>query len=332
MIHTHHLPAAAPGARPIRVAVLDDYQRVARGLADWGSLPDGSEVSVFYDHLGDEGQLVQRLAPFEAIVAMRERTPFPRSLLARLPELRLLVTTGLRNASIDVRAAAESGITVSGTEGLPYPTAELTWGLILGLARHIHEEHHALRTGRWQTTLGVGLQGKALGVLGLGRLGTQVARIGVAFGMQVLAWSPNLSAERASAVGATWVERDELFRRADVLTLHLVLSERSLGLVGRRELGLMKQSALLINTSRGPLVDEAALLEALRARSIAGAGLDVFDLEPLPPGHPLLELPNALLTPHLGYVTEETYRIFYAHALQDVQAYLAGQPLRVLSP
>jgi phosphoglycerate dehydrogenase-like enzyme len=324
--------SAGAAAHPIRVAILDDYQHVARRLADWSSLPAGSEVSVFHDHLSDEAAIAARLAPFEAIVAMRERTPFPRSLLSQLPALRLLVTTGMRNASIDLRAAAESGITVSGTDGLSYPTAELTWGLILALVRHIPAEDRALRAGNWQTSVGVGLQGKTLGVLGLGRLGTQVARIGAAFGMDVIAWSPNLSQERAAAAGAERVERDELFRRADVLTLHLVLSERSAGLLGSRELGLMKKSALLINTSRGPLVDEAALIGALRARTIAGAGLDVFDSEPLPPGHPLLEMPNTVLTPHLGYVTEETYRIFYDHALQDVQAYLAGQPLRVLSP
>jgi phosphoglycerate dehydrogenase-like enzyme len=324
--------SAAAGTRPIRVAILDDYQRVARQLADWGSLPAGSELSVFHDHLSDEVALAARLAPFEIIVAMRERTPFPRSLLSRLPELRLLVTTGMRNAAIDLEAAAESRILVSGTDALPYPTAELTWGLILALARHIPEEDRALRAGGWQTSLGVGLRGKTLGVLGLGRLGTQVARIGAAFGMEVIAWSPHLSAERAAAAAVMRVDRDELFRRADVLTLHLVLSERSAGLVGSRELSLMKQSALLINTSRGPLVDEAALIAALRAGAIAGAGLDVFDVEPLPPGHPLLELPNTVLTPHLGYVTEETYRIFYGQALEDVRAYLAGQPLRVLSP
>jgi len=324
--------SAAAGARPVRVAILDDYQRVARQLADWGSLPSGSELSVFHDHLSEPDALVARLAPFEVIVAMRERTPFPRSLLSRLPALRLLVTTGMRNAAIDLVAAAESRILVSGTDGLPYPTAELTWGLILALARHIAEEDRALRAGSWQTSLGVGLRGKTLGVLGLGRLGSQVARIGAAFGMELIAWSPNLTAERAAAAAVARVERDELFRRADVLTVHLVLSERSAGLIGARELSLMKQSALLINTSRGPLVNEAALIDALRAGALAGAGLDVFDREPLPPGHPLLELPNTVLTPHLGYVTEETYRIFYGHALEDVQAYLAGQPLRVLSP
>jgi phosphoglycerate dehydrogenase-like enzyme len=237
----------------------------------------------------------------------------------------------MRNAAIDLHAAAQAGVTVSGTEGLGYPTAELTWGLILALARHIPIEDHALRSGSWQTSVGLGLQGKSLGVLGVGRLGTQVARIGAAFGMEVLAWSPNLTLARATAAGASLVDRDELFRRADVLTLHLVLSERTQGIVGTRELALMKKTALFINTSRGPLVDESALLSALRARAIGGAGLDVFDSEPLPFGHALLELPNTVLTPHLGYVTEETYRIFYTHALADVQAYLAGQPLRVLS-
>jgi phosphoglycerate dehydrogenase-like enzyme len=324
-------PRTSAGQRPIRVAILDDYQRVARRFADWGSLPEGSEVSVFHDHLSDQAALAERLAPFEAIVAMRERTPFPRSLFSKLPELRLLVTTGMRNAAIDLHAAAQAGITVSGTEGLAYPTAELTWGLILALARHIPVEDHALRSGSWQTSVGVGLQGKTLGVLGLGRLGTQVARIGAAFGMEVTGWSPNLTLARARAAGASLVDRDELFRRSDVLTLHLVLSESTQGIVGTRELALMKKTALFINTSRGPLVDESALVSALRQRSIAGAGLDVFDSEPIASGHPLLELPNTVLTPHLGYVTEETYRVFYGHALADVQAYLAGQPLRVLS-
>ncbi|HVZ31001.1 MAG TPA: D-2-hydroxyacid dehydrogenase family protein [Polyangiaceae bacterium] len=328
---TAKAPANGSGARPIRVAILDDYQRVARRFADWGSLPEGSEVSVFHDHVSDETALERRLGRFEAIVAMRERTPFPASLLSKLPELKLLVTTGMRNAAIDLEAAARAGITVSGTHGLSQPTAELTWGLILALARRIPIEDHALRSGSWQTSLGVGLHGKTLGVLGLGRLGTQVARIGVAFGMEVLAWSPHLTLARAIAADASLVDRDELFRRADVLTVHLVLSDRTRGIVGPRELGLMKKSALFINTSRGPLVDENALLHALRARAIAGAGLDVFDHEPLPSDHPLLELPNTVLTPHLGYVTEDTYRVFYSHALSDVQAYLAGQPLRVLT-
>lgn len=314
-----------------RIAVLDDYQRVARGLASWAELPEGSQVEFFHDHLEEEAATAARLAAFDVVVAMRERTPFTRSLLKRLPKLRLLVTTGLRNAAIDVLAATELGITVSGTEGLPYPTAELTWGLILALARRIPSEDRATRAGSWQTSLGVGLQGKTLALLGLGRLGSQVSRIGAAFGMQVLAWSPNLSAARAEAGGAEFVTRDELFRRADVLSLHLVLSERTRGLVGARELALMKPRALLINTSRGPLVDEAALIAALRSGNLAGAGLDVFDREPLPSSHPFLALENTVLTPHLGYVTEETYRIFYGQALDDIRAYLAGTPVRVLT-
>lgn len=317
--------------RVLKVAVLDDYQGVARGLAAWDSLPAGSEVVVFRDHLDDESALTERLAPFEAIVAMRERTPFTRGLLERLPALRLLVTTGRRNASIDVAAAKARGVLVCGTDGLPYPTAELTWGLIIALARRIPEEDRALRSGAWQTTLGVGLSGKTLGILGLGRLGEQVARIGRAFDMRVIAWSQNLTSERARQASAEWVSRETLFREADVLSVHLVLSERTRGLVGPRELGLMKPSAFLINTSRGPIVDEVALSAALERKALAGAGLDVFDREPLPAGHPLLGLDNTVLTPHLGYVTRETYDIFYQQALEDIVGYLRGTPLRELA-
>jgi phosphoglycerate dehydrogenase-like enzyme len=313
------------------VAVLDDYQGVAQSYAEWASLPHGTDVRFFADHLSDPVLLRERLAPFDVIVAMRERTPFPRELLAQLPKLRLLVTTGMRNAAIDVQAAAELGVTVSGTDGLPYPTAELTWALILALARKLPAEDRALRAGQWQTSVGVGLQDKTLALLGLGRLGTQVARIGAAFGMRVIAWSPNLTAARAEAGGAELVTRDELFRRADVLSIHLVLSERTRGLVGAPELALLKRSALLINTSRGPIVDEAALVTALRSGALAGAGLDVFEQEPLPASHPFLSLANTVLTPHLGYVTDETYRLFYGHALEDIQGYLAGDPKRVIA-
>lgn len=321
----------ARGERALRVAVLDDYQGVARGLAAWDTLPPSSDVVFFRDHLDDEDALVQRLAPFEAIVAMRERTPFPRRLLARLPALRLLVTTGRRNASIDVPAAKEQGVLVCGTDGLPYPTAELTWGLILALVRHIPEEDRAVRAGAWQTSLGVGLSGKTLALLGLGKLGTQVARIATAFDMRVIAWSQNLTAELAAEASAEWVPRETLFREADVLSIHLVLGERTRGLVGEAELGLMKPSAYLINTSRGPIVDEAALVAALQRRTLAGAGIDVFDREPLPGGHPLLALDNTVLTPHLGYVTRETYEIFYRQALEDLIGYLKGTPLRELT-
>jgi phosphoglycerate dehydrogenase-like enzyme len=316
----------------MRIAVLDDYQQVARNYADWSVLPQGSEVQFFSDHVSNEDELAARLASFDVIVAMRERTPFPRSLLARLPALRLLVTTGLRNAAIDVRAAAELGVTVSGTEGLPYPTAELTWSLILGLSRHIAVEDRAVRSGRWQTSVGLGLQGKTLSLLGLGRLGTQVARIGQAFGMRVVAWSPNLTQERADAAGVHRVERNELFRQADVLSIHLVLSERTRGLVGAPELGLLRKTALLVNTSRGPIVDEPALIATLSAGAIRGAALDVFDVEPLPANHPFLRFENTLLTPHLGYVTHETYQLFYAQALDDILGYLKGEPRRVITP
>jgi phosphoglycerate dehydrogenase-like enzyme len=315
-----------------RVAILDDYQNVAMGLADWKSLPAGTEVVAFRDHLHEPDAVAKRLADFDVVVAMRERTAFPRALLEKLPKLRLLVTTGMRNASIDVKAAAEGGITVCGTSGVPYPTAELTWGLLLALFRRIAVEDRATREGKWQTTLGLGLNGKTLGVIGLGTLGSRVARYGKAFEMEVLAWSQNLTAKRAAEVGATLVGKDELLRRSDVVSIHLVLSDRSRGLVGARELGLMKRTAYLVNTSRGPIVDEAALIRALQDGTIAGAGLDVFEPEPLPLDHPFRKLPNTVITPHLGYVTEETYRVFFGHALEDVQAFLRGAPVRVLKP
>jgi len=314
-----------------RVALLDDYQGVALRMADWKSLPAGTDVMAFSDHLADESVLAARLADFDIVMAMRERTPFTRSLLERLPKLRLLITAGMRNASIDMKAAAERGVLVCGTSGLPYPTAELAWGLILGLMRGIPAEDRATREGRWQVSLGLGLNGKTLGVLGLGTLGSRVARVGRAFEMTVLAWSQNLTAARAEEVGATLVAKDELLARSDIVSIHLVLSERTRGLLGARELGLMKRSAYLVNTSRGPIVDEAALVRALRDGTIAGAGLDVFEPEPLPADHPFRSLPNIVITPHLGYVTEETYRVFYGHALEDVQAFLRGAPVRVLS-
>ena len=329
---------AGPPERPhseavTRVAILDDYQGVALRLADWGRLPAGADVVVFRDHAADEAAVAARLADFDVVVAMRERTPFPRTLIERLRRLRLLVTTGMRNASIDLRAAADHGVVVCGTGGLPYPTAELTWALILALVRHVPREDRATRDGRWQETLGTGLNGKTLGVLGLGQLGSRVARVGRAFEMDVLGWSQNLTAERAAAVGATLAgSRDELLAGADVVTIHLVLSDRTRGLLGARELALMRRSAYLVNTSRGPIVDERALIDALRAGAIAGAGLDVYDEEPLPLDHPLRRLPNTVITPHLGYVTEDTYRIFYAQALEDVGAFLAGTPIRVLTP
>lgn len=315
-----------------RVAVLDDYQDVALEMANWSVLPANTEVEVFRDHLAHPQALVERLQDFDIVVAMRERTPFPREILERLRRLRLLITTGMRNASIDVQAASDCGIVVCGTEGLPYPTAELTWGLILALARHIPREDYATRAGRWQVSLGVGLRDKVLGVIGLGRLGSQVAAVGKAFGMTILAWSQNLTAERATQNGAILVSKEALLSRADFVTIHLILSSRTQGLIGAQELGLMKSTAYLINTSRGPIVDEQALIQALEHEQIAGAGLDVFDEEPLPRNHPLLRLENTVITPHLGYVTEETYRVFYGHAVENIQAFLDGAPVRVINP
>ncbi|HEY2176804.1 MAG TPA: D-2-hydroxyacid dehydrogenase family protein [Mycobacteriales bacterium] len=314
-----------------RVAVLDDYQDVAESLADWASLPDGTEVVFFSYHLTDVDALVERLAEFDVVVLMRERTAFPRSLIARLPRLKLIVTAAMRNVAIDVDAARDHGVVVSGTEGSGGATLDLTWGLILALLRHLPAEDAALRAGRWQTTLGVDLAGKTLGLLGLGRLGSGVARVGRAFGMEVIAWSEHLTAERAAEVGATRVERDELFSAADILSIHVVLSDRTRGLVGAKELAAMKPTAYLINTSRGPIVDETALIDALHARQIAGAGLDVYDVEPLPMTHPLRSAPHTVLTPHIGFVTRETYRQWYSGAVEDIAAFLSGKPIRVLT-
>ena len=315
-----------------RIAVLDDYHGVALQMADWSVLPPECRVEVFRDHLADLDAVANRLRDFEIVTCMRERTPFPRDLLNRLPNLRLLVTTGMRNAAIDLEAATERGILVCGTAGGPEsPPAELTWGLILALVRHIPREDAATRGGRWGTTVGMSLENKVLGVLGLGRLGSTVARVGVAFKMSVLAWSQNLTAERAAQCGATLVAKDELFARSDIVTVHVQLSERTRGLVGARELALMKPTAYLVNTARGPIVDEAALIHALQAGAIAGAGLDVFDEEPLPPNHPFKQLDNALLMPHAGYVTEDQYRVRYRDTVDDIARYLEGAPVRVLN-
>jgi phosphoglycerate dehydrogenase-like enzyme len=303
-----------------RVAILDDYQDVARAFGDWDSL--AAEVVAFHDHLDGDDEVVERLQPFDVVMAMRERTPFTRERLERLPNLRLLVTTGMGNAAIDTEAARELGITVAGTGGTPTHTAELTWGLILALARHIPAEDRAIRAGGWQHTVGLELAGLTLGVIGLGRLGSQVARIGQAFGMEVIAWSQNLD---------TPLTKEELLRRSDIVTVHVRLSERTRGLIGAAELARMKPTALLINTSRGPIVDEAALLAALHGGEIAGAGLDVYDVEPLPPDHPLRSAPNTVLTPHVGYVTSAGYTAFYGDAVEDIAAFLRGDPVRVIN-
>jgi phosphoglycerate dehydrogenase-like enzyme len=314
----------------VRIAVLDDYQRVAASFAEWGFLAP-HEVTFFHEPLGGVEAATAALEPFDIVAAMRERTPFPAALLGRLPRLRLLVTTGMRNAAIDLDAAAARGITVCGTEALAHPTAELTWALILALARHVAEEDRNVRDGGWQQSIGVPLSGRTLGVLGLGRLGSAVASIGKAFGMRVIAWSPNLTAERAAAAGAELVDRERIFSEADVLTIHLVLSDRTRGLVGAPELALMKPTALLVNTSRGPLVDEPALLSGLEAGRIGGAALDVYAVEPLPLDHPLRRAPRTLLTPHLGYVTEDNYRVFYEQTVEAIAAFLAGAPVRVIA-
>ncbi|PYM90101.1 MAG: hydroxyacid dehydrogenase [Candidatus Rokuibacteriota bacterium] len=316
-----------------KVAILDDYQGVALQMADWSVLAPECRVEVFRDHLSDLAAVADRLRDFEIVTCMRERTPFGHDLLARLPNLRLLVTTGMRNAAIDLQAATDRGVMVCGTAGGPEsPPAELTWGLILALVRHIPREDAATRAGRWGTTVGMSLANRVLGVLGLGRLGATVARVGAAFGMSVIGWSQNLTAERAAQCGAKLVTKEELFARSDVVSIHVQLSERTRGLVGARELGVMKRTAYLVNTARGPIVDEAALVRALEARAIAGAGLDVFDEEPLPADHPFTRLDNTLLMPHAGYVTEEQYRVRYRDTVENVAAYLKGAPLRILNP
>jgi phosphoglycerate dehydrogenase-like enzyme len=316
---------------PTRIAILDDYQGVALSVADWPSLGAGVSLHPIHERIGSEDELAERLRTFDVIVAMRERTPFPASLIERLPSLKLLVTTGRRNAAIDVKAATARGIVVSGTATLAMPPVELTWGLILSLARHIPRESMAMRSGAWQTTVGVGLHGKTLGVVGLGRLGSDVARIGKAFGMDVIAWSQNLTREKTDPLGVELVDKESLFRRSDIVSVHLVLSDRTRGIVGEHDLAMMKPTAFLINTARGPIVDEHALIRALRHSVISGAGLDVFDEEPLPPDHPLRRLENVVLTPHLGYVTAENYRLAYGEAVEDIRAFLAGSPLRVIA-
>lgn len=315
----------------MRLAILDDFENVALQMACWNRLKPNVSIDVFRDHLVDEDDLVGRLLPYEILVIMRERTPFPASLIRRLSNLKLLVTTGRVNRVIDFGACKQNGIVVCGTESSKNAPAELAWGLILSLMRRIPQADRALRRGAWGEGIGSGLYNKALGILGLGKLGTQVARVGLAFGMQVIAWSQNLTPEKAAASGALLVEKEVLFSTADVISIHLVLSERTQGLIGADEIGLMKPSAYIVNTSRGPIIQEAALFEALQKGTIAGAGLDVFDREPLSPDHPYVSLPNTVLSPHAGYVTRESLKTYFSQALEDVAAWLKGQPLRVIS-
>jgi phosphoglycerate dehydrogenase-like enzyme len=306
----------------VRVAILDDYQAVALALGPWGDLAGAIAPTVFTDHVADAATLVERLALFEVVVAMRERTRFPRAVLEQLPALRLLVTTGRANAAIDIDAARELGIAVAGTGSLTAPTVELTWGLILALCRNIPGEDAGIRAGGWQHTIGPELSGRTLGIVGLGRLGVRVAAIARAFEMRTIAWSQNLRADHAAAHSVQAVTKDELFRRADVVTIHLKLSERTRHIVGAAEVAAMKPAAYLINTSRGPIVDESALLQALRTGAIAGAGLDVYDIEPLPREHPLRSAPRTVLTPHLGYVSTGNYRTFFRAAVDCIGRYL----------
>ena len=315
----------------MKLAVLDDYQATAKDLGDWSQLPPGTEVEYFHDHIADEDQLVERLKDFDMVMGMRERTPFTRSILSRLPKLRLLMTTGLRNASFDIQAATDLGIPVCGAGGTGEGPTELTWGLIIAMLRHIHEEEQRSREGTWGTTVGVGLKGKTLGLLGLGHIGSLVARVGAAFDMNIIAWSQNMTAERAKECQATLVDKETLFKEADIVSVHLVLSDRSRGLVGAPELALMKPTAYLVNISRGPIVDEKALIDVLERKAIAGAALDTFDVEPLPKDHPLFKTPNTLICPHLGYVTEESYRAFYAGIIENVRAFVSGEPVRVIN-
>jgi phosphoglycerate dehydrogenase-like enzyme len=315
-----------------RIAVLDDYQSVAADFCDWSRVPEPVDVTTFSDTLTDEDALAERLQPYDVVIAMRERTAFPRTLLERLPNLKLLVTTGRRNKSIDVGAANERGITVCGTGILPNGTAELTWGLILAVARHIPQEDASVRAGGWQQTVGTDLSGARLGIVGLGGQGRQVARIGLAFGMDVVAWSQNLTDDRAAEHGVRRVDREELFGTSDVVTVHLLWSKRTRGLIGADDFARMKPTAIFVNTSRGPIVQTQALVDALQNEKIAGAGLDVYDQEPLPADSPLRSLPRTVLTPHLGYVTRNTYEVFYGEAVEDVAAFLRGAPIRVLEP
>jgi len=315
-----------------RCAVLDDYQNVALRLADWDRIAPDVEVTVFNEPLGGPEAVQRVLKEFHIVCMMRERTPFRRDTIAALPELRLLITTGSRNASIDLAAAAERGVTVCGTRSYGHPTAGITFGLILELTRRIGWENQHLKSGaRWQQTLGPDIEGMTLGVLGLGKLGARVAAIAQAFGMKVTAWSTNLTEERCREAGVGYASREDLFRTADIVTIHMVLGDRSRGLVGEEELALMKPGAFIINTSRGPIIDERALIAALAARRIGGAGLDVFDVEPLPLDHPFRTMDNVVITPHLGYVSEQNYRHYFPDIVENIRGFIDGVPVRVMT-
>jgi phosphoglycerate dehydrogenase-like enzyme len=313
------------GLKQFKIAVLDDYQGAGLSMADWSPLNERASVTVFSDHLADPDAVAARLRPFEIVCVMRERTPMTRAIIERLPNLRLIASTGPGNASIDLTAAAERGVQVAHTGYWSTPTVELTWALILASARNLATEAAALRGGAWQQSIGEDLKGRTLGLLGLGNVGTAVAAIGKAFGMDLIAWSQNLTAERAAAAGAVLVSKEKLFQEADIVSVHLVLSRRTHALVGASEIGLMKRTARLVNTSRGPIVVEAALIEALREGKIAGAAIDVFDQEPLPPDHPFRQMPNVLATPHIGYVSHDLYRRFYTDTVGNIGKWLDSE-------
>jgi len=315
----------------VKTAILDDYHNVALKLADWSPVGKDVDITVFDKPFAGPVEAIKALQGFPIIVGMRERTPFPRKVIEALPDLKLLITTGARNNSFDVKTANERGITVCGTGGFGNPTASIAIGLMLELTRHIGFENARMKSGApWQITMGQDVEGMTLGTLGLGKLGQRVATIAKALGMKVIAWSPNLTPDKAKEAGVDYVAKDDLFRNADILTIHVVLGDRSRGLVGARELGLMKKTAYLVNTSRGPIVDEKALIAALTAKSIAGAGLDVFDVEPLPLDHPFRKMDNVVLTPHLGYVSERNYRVLYSGVVEDIRAWLDGKPVKVI--
>jgi D-3-phosphoglycerate dehydrogenase len=313
----------------VRAAILDDYQNVAMQFADWSSIAKDVEIKVFNKPFASQDEAIRALQGFAVVVGMRERTPFPRKVIEALPDLKLLITTGARNNSFDVKACAERGVTVCGTGATGSPTTGIAFGLMLELTRRIGFENARLKAGApWQVTIGRDLEGLTLGILGLGKLGQRSAAVGKAFGMKTIAWSQNLTEDKARTAGADYVSKDDLFRNSDFVTIHIVLSDRSRGLIGAKELGSMKKTAYLINTSRGPIVDEKALIAALQNKAIAGAGLDVFDVEPLPPDHPFRKMDNVVITPHLGYVSEQNYRKYFPDAVEDIRAWLDGKPVR----
>ena len=320
------------GTMTVRVAILDDYQNVALKLADWSKLGKDVEIKVYNDAIRrTPAETIRDCKGFQVVSMMRERTPFPRQVIEALPDLKLLITTGARNASIDMAACAERGIVVCGTSSFGNPTVGITFGLILELTRRVGWENARMKAGeKWQVTLGMDIEGTTLGVLGLGKLGTRAAGVGKAFGMKVMAWSQNLTPEKCKEAGVEYVSKEDLFRKADFITIHLQLSPRTRGLVTATELGLMKKTAYLINTSRGPIVDEKALLAALDAKSIAGAGLDVFDVEPLPTDHPFRKMDNVVITPHLGYVSQQNYAGYFPDIVDNIRGWMDGKPVRVI--